>query len=141
MGRIKDFALEIAEAVTGPDSDFFAVMGAMAEGRLQLGAVAPSGRILPADAGMDDPLLSLVFDHGYGLVARVGGSGWKTVRGDAPAATPTILPSGFDTFAADGGGATLRVYAMPSDEPTDIALSAELVSAIIDEIAPFGANA
>lgn len=138
MGRVKDLAIEIAEAVAGDDGDVFAIMGAIVEGRYQLGAVAPSGRILPADSGMDDPLLSLVIDHGYGLAARVNGSGWRAVRGTLTDG-PTIVASGFDTFPA-AGGATLRVYALPNDEPTDIALSAEMVAAVADEIAPYGAE-
>lgn len=139
MGRVKDFAIEIAEAVAGVDGDVLAIMGAMVDGRYQLGVIAPSGRILPADAGMDDPLLSLMVDHGYGLAARVNGSAWRAVRGTLNGAA-AIVPSGFDTFPADGGGATLRFYALPNDEPTDIALSARMVAEVAGEIAPYGAE-
>lgn len=81
MSGIKDVALEVAQSIAA-DGDVMPAMDALLGGRVELGAIGPSGRVWVGDPSA---IVEFVTKCGFGLVARIDGGPWVTVRKLQPA--------------------------------------------------------
>ena len=101
MGRMNDLVVEIAGAVAGVTGDVVAVVDAVLDGRVELAAREPSGGVLPGSFGT---VIDRIAGSGVGLVARIDGGPWVTVREVASVddATPGAVLTGVGHRSANG---------------------------------------
>ncbi|MBQ9917375.1 MAG: hypothetical protein IJO71_09290 [Microbacterium sp.] len=78
MSAMGDFALEVAERIAGVDGDVVGVVEALMDGRVEFGALGPSGRIWVSASR--DAVLEIATAPGMGMVARLDGGAWVTIR-------------------------------------------------------------
>ena len=74
MSAMGDFALEVAERIAGVDVIFDGFLG---DG-VEFGALGPSGRIWVSASR--DAVLEIATAPGMGMVARLDGGAWVTIR-------------------------------------------------------------